>query len=94
MTMKTDDGTVGTQRHQADVVPIGHQSIDVDERIRGCHPRNLSAVRRGDEGQSLLHLQRRCQVPSIGLHRILIVTDMIGEISRSEVTDAAPTIGT
>ena len=94
MTMKTDDGAVGTQRHQTDVVPIGHQRIDVSERVRDGHPCHISAVRRANEGQPLLRLQSRCQVPSIGLHRIFVVTDMIGEISRSEVTDAAPTIGT
>jgi len=94
MTMKTDDGAVGTQRHQADVVPIGHQRIDVSERVRGCHPCHISAVRRRNEGKPLLRLQCRCQVPTIGPHRIFVITDMIGEISRCEVTDAASTIGT
>jgi hypothetical protein len=94
MTMKTDDGAVGTQGHQADVLLIGYQRIDIGEGVRSCHPRHVSAVRRRNEGQPLLRLQSRCQVPSIGLHRIFVVTDMISEISRSEVTNAAPTIGT
>jgi hypothetical protein len=93
MTVKTYDGAVGTQRHQADVVPISHQRIDVGKSVGGCHPRHVSTVRRRDKGQPLLRLQSRRQHPSIGRHRTFVVTDMIGEISLRKITDAAPTIG-